>query len=178
MSDTKARQTLNVDLGELKPLVEAAAKNQGKRPGAWVRDAVALALQEHEALPARVPLAAPNRRPGAEVVHFGGRLTAEQSRALAAKAAAEGCSQIELVARFADGTLVPQRFQTIDALADLNRGLQTLDANLRAMAAHVQSPEVQAALQSTARVVRAQMRRAAEVLGQVSATRRSAARRP
>ncbi|WP_029001867.1 hypothetical protein [Azohydromonas australica] len=172
MPEAKSRQTLNVDLGELKPLVEAAAKNQGKRPGGWVRDAVVLALQEQQALPAQVARVAANREPGAAVVHFSARLTAVESKALRAAAGAEGLSQAEYVARMAQGTLVPQRHQVVAELGVLNAGLQAIGQDLKGMAARAADPAVQKLLQSTARLVRAQMRQVAQSLGEVSATRR------
>lgn len=166
------RQTLNVDLGELRPLVEAAAQAQGKRPGAWVREAVALALQEQQALPAPMARVAANREPGAAVVHFSARLTAAESEALRAAAGADGLSQAEYVARVAMGTLVPQRMQVAAELGVLNAAMHAIGQDLKGMAARVQDPAVQKLLAGTARLVRAQMRRVAQALGEVAATRR------
>lgn len=170
----KERQTLNVDLGGLKALVEAAAKNQGRRPGAWVREAVALALQEHQAVPLRVPAVAVNRRPGAEVVNFGGRLTLAQSEALRAAAAAQGLSQIEFVAKVAEGGHGGSRTQVVAALAALNTRLQAVELELQVLARRV--PDA-AQVSLAIREVRAQAQRAAQMLDDVSTTRRQAARR-
>jgi hypothetical protein len=175
LQEHRQRQTLNVDLGELKPLVEATSKNQGKRPAAFVREAVALALQEHQAVPVRLPSVAANRRPGAEVVNFGGRLTLAQSEALRSAAAAEGLSQIEFVAAVAEGALSPPlRLRTMEALAELTTRLQAVELELHALARRV--PDA-AQVDVAVREVRAQARRAAEVLDDVSTSRRKAARR-
>lgn len=128
------RQTLNVDLGDLKAQAIALAKIQGSRSvGAWVKEQVALALQEHQGhpVPASAARVAANRRPGAEVVHFGGRLTLEQSEALGAAADAEGLSKIEYVMAVAAGTLVPQRQQVVAELGVLNAVLQAIEQDLR-----------------------------------------------
>lgn len=171
------RQTLNVDLGELKQLVEATAKNQGTKPSAWVREAVALALQEHQAVPVQMPRVAANRSRGSAVVGFGGRLTLAESEALRASAAAEGLSQIEYVAAVAQGMFVPQRQQVVAELGALNTVLQAIEQNLKGLAPHVQDAAVAAKLLSTARLARAQAKRAAEVLDEVSITRRIAGQR-
>lgn len=178
--ERRQRQTLNVDLGEIKAEVIEAAKTQGSRSvGTWVKEQVAIALEEHRGHPAAVPTArvAANRRSGAEVVKFGGYLTVEQSEALRAAAAAEGLSQIEYVAAAAEGRLVAQRQHAIAELGTLNAVLQAIEQDLRGMAPRVQDPAVLAKLQSTARLARAQAQRAAEVLDDLSATRRTAARR-
>jgi hypothetical protein len=176
----RQRETLNVDLGDLKAEAIALAKIQGSRSvGAWIKELVALALQEHRehpvvASPVRV---AANRRPGAEVVKFGGYLTVEQSEALGAVADAEGLSKIEYVMAVAAGMLVPQRQEVVAELGVLNTVLQAIEQDLRGMAQRVHEPAVVVKLQSTVRLVRAQALRAAEVLDDLSATRRTAARR-
>ena len=174
LQEHRQRQTLNVDLGELKPLVEAASKNQGKRPAAFVREAVALALREHQAVPMRLPSVAANRRPGAEVVNFGGRLTLAQSEALRSAAATEGLSQIEFVAAVAEGALRPSRLRTMEVLAELTMRLQAVELELHALARRLSDA---AQVDLAVREVRAQARRAAEVLDDVSTTRRKAPRR-
>lgn len=177
---SEKRQTLNVDLGELKAEAIEVAKIQGSRSvGSWVKEQVALALQEHRGHPmaASAVRVAANRRPGAEVVKFGGYLTVEQSEALREAAAAEGLSQIEYVAAVAEGTLVPQRQQVVAELGVLNTVLQAIEQDLRGMAQRVHEPAVAVKLQSTMRLVRAQALHAAKVLDDLSATRRTAARR-
>jgi hypothetical protein len=180
MPEHKDRQTLNVDLGELKAQAIEVAKIQGSRSvGAWVKEQVALALQEHRGRPvAASPVrVAANRRPGAEVVKFGGYLMVEQSEALRAAAAAAGLSQIEYVAAVAEGRLVAQRQQAMAELGALNQRLESLDLELRRLGHWLKEPEALAQAEKAAREVRAQARRAAQVLDEVSATRRTAARR-
>lgn len=177
MPDAKPRQTLNVDLGELKPLVEAAAKNQGKRPGAWVRRAVELALQEDQAVPAGRVRVAVNRSRGSAVAKLTVRLTAAESDALRELAGAEGLSQAEYVAAVAQGTLVRHRQQVAAELGVLNAVMQAIEQDLKGMASRVNDHDVHELLRRTALIVRAQARRAADVLAETSTTRRKAAQK-
>jgi hypothetical protein len=162
----KKQQTLNVDLGGLKAEAIEVAKVQGSRSvGAWVKEQVALALQEHRGFPvaASTVRAAANRRPAAEVVKFGGYLTLEQSDALRAAAAAQGLSQIEYVAAVAEGRPVAQRQHAIAELGALNAVLQAIERDLKGLASRVQDPALLAQLQSAARLARVQAQRAAQV---------------
>lgn len=162
MAEPKSRQTLNVDLGELRPLVLEAAKNQGRSPGALVRAAVALALGEQ---PAPSTRASPRRTSGRWVAATY-RLAPEEAEALLAGAAADGVSQAEHVGRLA---LMHRagvtRGQVLDALHGLTERLQALELAL-------QAGQQGTALAAVLREVRAQGRRAAAMVEAVSATRR------
>jgi hypothetical protein len=175
--ERRQRQTLNVDLGELKAEAIEVAKLQGSRSvGTWIKEQVAIALLEHRGNPVAVSTArmAANRRPEAAVVKFGGLLTAEQSEALRSAAAAEGMSQIEFVASVAEGGLGGSRVQAVAVLAELNMRLQRLEREMLALAQRM--PDA-AQVDRAVREVRAQARHAAQVLDEVSTTRRQAARR-
>jgi hypothetical protein len=178
MTEPKLRQTLNVDLGELKPLVLEAAQIQGRRPGAWVRDAIAQALQEQGSdVPAHMPRMAPNRSRDSAVVKFGGLLTTAGSAALRAKAAAEGVSQIELVERIALDDAGLSRARALDVLPAVVAQLLAVEHELRAVRAQLYEPGALGRLEKAVREVRAQAKRAAAALGEVSTTRRQVARR-
>lgn len=178
MTAMQGRQTLNVDLGELRPLVLEAAKNQGTRPGAWVREAVAQALQDSGAVvPGALPRVAPNRSRGSAVVRFGGRLTEEGSEALRALAAAEGVSQIEMVERMALAGVGASRARALEVLPGLAERLLAVENELRAVRGQLYEPGALALLEKALREVRAQGRGVARALGDVSTTRRRAARK-
>jgi hypothetical protein len=176
----KERQTLNVDLGDLKPLVLAAAQRAGKGTAVWIREALAMAVQEHaaDAVPVPMPRAAANRSRSAAIVHFGGRLTVKESEALRLAAASEGLSQIEYVARVARGELAAPRVAALDALGAVRERLQALELALRNLQARARDdPAVLAQVGEAVREVRAQARRAAEVFDAVGTTRRVAGQR-
>jgi hypothetical protein len=178
MTEPKSRQTLNVDLGELRPLVMEAAKNQGTRPGAWVRDAVRQVLQDSGAgVPDALPRVAPNRSRGSAVVRFGGRLTGEGSEALRALAAAEGVSQIEMVERMALAGVGASRARALEVLPGLADRLRTVENELRAVRQQLYEPGALALLEKALREVRTQGRGVARALADVSTTRRRAARK-
>jgi hypothetical protein len=164
-----------VDLGDLKPLVLAAAQRAGKGTAAWVREALAMAVQEHaaDAVPMPMPRVAANRNMRSAVVHFGGRLTVEESEALRLAAASEGLSQIEYVARVAQGELAVPRVAALDALAAVSERLQALELVLRALQPRAgDDPALLAQVGEAVREVRAQARRAAELFDAVGTTRR------
>lgn len=180
MSPPKRRSTLNVDLGDLKPLVLVAAERSGKGTAAWVREALAMAVQEHTAdeVPASMPRVAANRSRDSTVVNFGGRLTVEDSEALRLAAAAEGLSQIEYVSRVARGELATSRVAALDVLEAVRKRLQSLELTLRAVQSQAEhDPAVLAQVESAAREVRAQVRRASEAFDAVGTTRRTAGQR-
>jgi hypothetical protein len=163
MSEVKGRQTLNVDLGELKPLVLEAAQIQGKGAAAWVREQLARALQTPPVPATRVSA----RRSGGRWVTATYRLLAEEADALRAGAEADGVSQAEHVGRLAlahDAGI--SKLQMLDALHGLTERLQALELALQASQ---QRPELAAVL----REVRAQSKRTAGMVEAVSATRRS-----
>jgi hypothetical protein len=167
VSEKNGRQTLNVDLGELRPLLDAAAKNQGKRPAALVRDAVAQAL----AVPAAPSTRASPRRRGRRWLTATFRLSADEADALEAGALAEGVSKAEHVGRLAlafDAGVT--RLQVLDALHGLGERLQALELVL-------QQRQPGQGTVAALREVRAQSRRVSGMVEAVSATRRTGARR-
>jgi hypothetical protein len=174
----KERQTLNVDLGDLKPLLETAAKNHGKRPAALVREALAALLQELGAVvPLALPRVAPNRSRGSAVARFGGRLTAAGSEALRAKAAAEGVSQIELIERMALDEVGPLRARALEVLPGVVDRLLAVEHELRDVKAQLYEPGALALLEKAVCEVRAQAKQTARALDQVKVTRRQSAHR-
>jgi hypothetical protein len=174
MLELKNRQTLNVDLGELKLRLLQEAQRQGKRPAALVREAVAMALQEHAADAVGLPpstRASPRRGTGRWVTATY-RLSVDEAKALRAGAAAEGVSQAEHVGRLALAFDVGvTRLQVLDALDALTARLQTLEFSMQAAAGGQPGPELAAVL----RELRVQSRQAAALIEATVATRR---RRP
>jgi hypothetical protein len=111
-------------------------------------------------------------------VHFGGRLTVEESEALHLAAASEGMSQIEYVARVARGELAARRVAALDALGAVREGLQALELALRDLQPRaMDDPAVRAQVGEAVCEVRAQARRAAESFDAVGTTRRVARQR-
>jgi hypothetical protein len=171
MPESKGRQTLNVDLGGLKPRVLQEANRLGKRPAALVREAVAMALLEHAADAVELPPStrASPRRGAERWVTATYRLSANEAEALRAGAAAEGVSQAEHVGRLAlafDAGVT--RLQVLDALDALTARLQTLEFSVQAAALGRPGPELAAVL----REVRAQSRQAATLIEATVTTRR------
>ena len=171
MPEPKGRQTLNVDLGALKPRVLQEADRLGKRPAALVREAVAMALQEQAADAVGLPpstRASPLRGAGRWVTTTY-RLSVDEAQALQAGAAAEGVSQAEHVGRLAlafDAGVT--RLQVLDALDALAARLQALEFSVQAAALGQPGPE----LASVLREVRTQSRQAAALIEATVATRR------
>lgn len=180
MPESKGRQTLNVDLGVLKPRVLREADRQGKRPAALVREAVAMALQEHAADTVELPpstRASPRRGAGRWVTATY-RLSATEAEALRVGAAAEGVSQAEHVGRLAlahDAGV--SRLQVLDALEALTERLQSLELVLQAAVHRQPGPELAAFLDKGLREVRAHARQVSGMVQALATTRRDDARR-
>jgi hypothetical protein len=177
MPDAKPRQTLNVDLGELKPLVEAAAQQAGKGTGAWVREHLALAVEESLGEPApALPRVSP-RRGAHGWVMVTTRLSANEALALDAGAAAAGVTKAEYVGRLVLQPPGPSRARAMEVLPDVVARLISLELELRAVRAQLYEAGALAKVDSAVREVRAQAKRAAQALAEVSTTRRQAGRR-
>lgn len=162
------RQSLNVELGELKPLVLQAAKNQGKGTAAWVREVLSAAVQEQMDMPVPMARAAANRSRGSAVVHFTARLTHAESDALRAAAGAEGLSQAEYVARMAQGQVGATRVQLVASVQALADQLQAMQREVRRL-----EPEAAAQVDKVGRELRAAVKRTTALLAEVAATRRT-----
>lgn len=175
MSET--RQTLNVELGELKPLVLTAAAGEGVKPGPWVREVVRQVLQERGDVPVTQPRVAPNRSRGSAVVRFGGRLTAQGSEALRALAAAEGVSQIEMIERMVQAGAGVSRARALEVLPAAVDRLLAVENELRTVRGQLYEPGALALLEKALREVRAQARDTAQALAEISTTRRQAKRK-
>jgi hypothetical protein len=165
MPEPKARQTLNVDLGELKPLVLLEAERQGRKPAALVRQAVAVALHVQPVSSTRVSA----RRVGGRWVAATYRLSVDEAHALLAGATADGVSQAEHVGRLAlEHRAGVTRGQVLDALHGLTERLQSLELALQA---GQQGPALAEAL----RELRTQGKRTAVMVEAMTTTRRKKA---
>jgi hypothetical protein len=180
MPESKGRQTLNVDLGGLKPRLLQEAERLGKRPAALVREAVAMALQEHAADAVALPPStrASPRRGAERWVTATYRLSASEAEALRVGAAIEGVSQAEHVGRLAlahDAGV--SRLQVLDALQALTGRLQSLELVLQAAAHRQPGPDLAALLDQGLREVRVQAKQASGMVQALVTTRRDDARR-
>ena len=173
------RAMVSMDLGALKPLVAAEAERCGKSLSAWIREQVALALQEArgelvDVRPSTAP--AHNRRLSGDYVKFGCLLSLEASEALELGARAAQLSQAEFVERMVlDPGGVVARPRLLQQLAELNRQLTEAGVNL-SMTARKAQGEHGAAVVQAVREMRQQARVAGELMNEIAATRRKLAR--